>query len=109
MAETLSRDLVYANVPEGFDALVLLRRLRDAAADGRPGTIVHIARDDRRLDALERTLAFYAPKTRVVSIPAWDTVPYDRVGPNTEILASRLTGLVRLALGVGKEDRKSVV
>ena len=34
-----------------------------------PGTLLHVARDDRRLDALERSLAFFAPQVRVVSIP----------------------------------------
>jgi transcription-repair coupling factor (superfamily II helicase) len=102
-AAEVSRELVYANVPEGYDALVLARRLKEVGGEGAPGTLLHVARDDRRLDALERALAFFAPKTRVVSLPAWDTVPYDRVGPNTEILATRLTALARLALGVGKE------
>ncbi|MCB1512345.1 MAG: transcription-repair coupling factor, partial [Hyphomicrobiaceae bacterium] len=97
------RDLIYANVPEGFDALVLVRRLKEQAREGHPGTIVHVTRDDRRLDALQRALSFFAPKTRVVSLPAWDTVPYDRVGPHTDIVADRLAALVRLALGAGKE------
>lgn len=96
-------DLVFANVPEGYDALALVERLKEAGSEGNPGAVLHIARDDRRLDALERALAFFAPKTRVVSLPAWDTVPYDRVGPDNEILAVRLTSLARLALGAGKE------
>ena len=34
-----------------------------------------------------RRCRFFAPKVRVISLPAWDTVPYDRVGPNAEIVA----------------------
>src|SRR6056297_764499 len=96
----------FSGVIEGQDALVLAQLLRDAAAavtEGGPPTIVHVARDDRRLDALERGLAFFAPKTRRISLPAWDTVPYDRIGPDADIVSRRMTALARLALGAGKE------
>ena len=33
------------------------------------------------LEALEQALSFFAPQVRVITFPAWDTVPYDRVGP----------------------------
>ena len=36
---------------------------------------------------------------RIIPFPAWDTVPYDRVGPNADIIAKRITALSRLALG----------
>lgn len=107
MAETIEArpSVKFSGVVEGQDALVLVQLLRDATASsgGQASTIVHIARDDRRLDALERGLQFFAPKTRKVSIPAWDTVPYDRIGPNAEIVAKRMTSLARLALASGKE------
>ena len=100
---TGSRDIQLTRAPEGYDALALVQLLRDQTRPDQPAVLVHVARDDRRLDALEKTLAFFAPKTRIVSFPAWDTVPYDRIGPNSEIVARRITALARLALGVGKE------
>ena len=95
----------FSGVVEGHDALVLAQLLRDAtaSADGHAPTLVHVARDDRRLDALERGLQFFAPKIRKISIPAWDTVPYDRIGPNADIVAKRMTSFARLALAAGKE------
>ena len=30
-------------------------------------------------------------------MPAWDTVPYDRIGPNAEIVATRVASMARLA------------
>ncbi|MEM9029198.1 MAG: transcription-repair coupling factor [Pseudomonadota bacterium] len=103
MAEDLiTGELNLAGVPEGFDARVLVERVRLLSGD-RPGVILHVARDDRRLDALERGLAFFAPKLRTVSLPAWDTVPYDRVGPNAEIVAKRITALAKLVVGGRKE------
>jgi transcription-repair coupling factor (superfamily II helicase) len=59
--------------------------------------LLHVARDDRRLEALAEGLAFYAPQVRLIAFPAWDTVPYDRIGPNSEIVARRMAALARLA------------
>jgi transcription-repair coupling factor (superfamily II helicase) len=92
-------DLIFTGVPEGLDALVLARLVEEGADGARQGIVVHVTRDDRRLEALEGQLRFFAPKVRVVPFPAWDTVPYDRVGPNPEIVAKRITALSRLALG----------
>ena len=83
-------DLIFTGVPEGLDALVLARLVDEAADGARAGVIVHVARDDRRLEAVAEGLAFFAPKVRVIPLPAWDTVPYDRIGPNSEIVARRV-------------------
>lgn len=85
-------------VPEGMTALVLAEKLRAARADDAPGLLLHIARDDRRLSALQQQLTFFAPDLRVISLPAWDTVPYDRSSPKPEIIAERITALAKLAL-----------
>jgi len=95
-------DIVLSGVPEGLDALVLAGLAEEQGETGAPGLLVHIARDDRRLDALETALRFFAPKVRVIPFPAWDTVPYDRVSPHSDIVARRIAALARLALGPRK-------
>ncbi len=100
---TASNETILAGVPEGLDALVLAQLAREAGSEAAPGIILHVARDDRRLDALETALGFFAPHSRVISVPAWDTVPYDRVGPNAEITAKRITSLAKLAMGARRE------
>ena len=97
-----SLERIIGGVPEGLDALVLAQLVAEAQAEHAPGTLLHVARDDRRLDALERALSFFAPNIRVISFPAWDTVPYDRIGPNAEIVARRMAALAKLALGTRK-------
>ena len=87
-----------SGVPEGLDALELSRRARSLQTPDVRHVHLHIARDDRRLDALERQLAFFAPDLRVLSFPAWDTVPYDRTSPKPEIVAQRMTTLSKLVL-----------
>ena len=99
--DAMRRDLVLTGVPEGLDALVLARLADDAAA-GTEGAILHIARDDRRIEAITAGLKFFAPHVRTISFPAWDTVPYDRVGPNADIVARRVAALARLITHTGK-------
>jgi transcription-repair coupling factor (superfamily II helicase) len=79
-------------VPEGYDAPVLA-----TLAEKRGGRVLHVARDDARLASLEQGLAFFAPALRVVSLPAWDCLPYDRVSPNGEVVSRRISAMAELA------------
>jgi transcription-repair coupling factor (superfamily II helicase) len=99
----VAHDRILAGVPEGLDALVLAQLAQEVQGAQGAGLILHVARDDRRLDALETALDFFAPKLRVIAFPAWDTVPYDRVSPNPEIQARRITALAKLVLGGRRE------
>ena len=82
-----------ANAPEGLDALLLA----GLAAELAPVALLHVARDDARMARIEATLGFFAPETEVLTFPAWDCLPYDRVGPHRDILARRIDTLSRLA------------
>ncbi|MEO1720602.1 MAG: transcription-repair coupling factor, partial [Pseudomonadota bacterium] len=95
-------DLVLTGVPEGYEARMLADKARTYGLE-RPAMIVHVARDDRRLEAIEQGLQFFAPKMRVVTLPAWDTVPYDRVSPGADLVAKRITALSKLVLGGRKQ------
>ena len=84
---------VLSGVPDGLVPLLLGNLIQQAAAAGSAAPLfLHIARDDRRLEAIAEGLAFFAPKVRVIPFPAWDTVPYDRIGPNSEIVATAHCG-----------------
>jgi transcription-repair coupling factor (superfamily II helicase) len=84
---------VASGVPEGLDAL-LLGELARRASNGVP--ILHIASDANRLVTLEDALAFFAPDVTVLTFPAWDGVPYDRVAPNADTIACRIATLSEL-------------
>ncbi|MBL8566793.1 MAG: transcription-repair coupling factor [Hyphomicrobiaceae bacterium] len=96
-------DLILSSVPEGLDALVLADLVRQESTTEGGSTLVHVARDDRRMEALRQQLAFFAGSVRVMSLPAWDTVPYDRVGPNSDIVAERMATLAKLAVAARKQ------
>src|SRR3954471_20617859 len=84
---------VLHGVPEGYDALVLAERACGASRD----STLHVARDELRLTALAEAVAFFAPEVEIITIPAWDCLPYDRVSPNAEVMARRIDAFTRLA------------
>src|SRR6516165_2172331 len=89
-------DLVGA--PEGFDALVMADLVK-----ARKGLSVFVARDAARLSAFADAFRFFAETAPVLTFPAWDCLPYDRIGPSAGVAAQRMTTLSLLAGGV--EDK----
>ncbi len=85
--------IILGGAPEGYDAKLVAREL----ARGAP--VIHVARDDKRLEAMRAALSVMAPETVVLDLPAWDCLPYDRISPNPEILARRMSSLAALASG----------
>ncbi|WP_417741139.1 transcription-repair coupling factor [Salipiger sp.] len=83
--------ITMGGAPEGFDAKLILAEVEKAA-----GPVIHVARDDKRMAALQEALAFFAPDMPVVRFPAWDCLPYDRVSPNPDISAARMSTLAAL-------------
>ncbi len=77
--------------PEGFDAQLVLN---EVARSG--GPVCHVARDDKRMEAMRAALAFFAPDIPVFFFPGWDCLPYDRVSPNPDIAAARVATLAAL-------------
>ncbi len=80
-----------SGAPEGFDAKLILSEIARSA-----GPVLHVARDDRRLAAMQAALAFFDPAMPVFVFPAWDCLPYDRVSPNAEVSAARMATLAAL-------------
>ena len=91
------RDIIVGGAPEGFDARLLARHVEEHAQP-----LVHVARDDARLDQTRRALAFFAPDLPVFEFPAWDCLPYDRISPNAAVSAARMATLATLAGGFDK-------
>ena len=91
---TMADRILLGGAPEGYDARLLAKEL------ARGQTVIHVARDDRRLEAMKSALAVMAPGTVVLEFPAWDCLPYDRVSPNPEIGARRMSTLAALASGL---------
>jgi len=83
--------ITVGGAPEGFDARLILDEIGRSG-----GPVAHVARDDKRMEAMRAALAFFAPDMPVLTFPAWDCLPYDRVSPNPDISAARMATLAAL-------------
>ncbi len=86
--------ITVGGAPGGFDAKLLLAELEKSGP-----AVIHVARDDRRLEAMHAALWFFAPDVPVITFPGWDCLPYDRISPNATISAARMSTLAALAQG----------
>jgi transcription-repair coupling factor (superfamily II helicase) len=98
-----------SSVADGQDALVVADLARAEASAERVASVVHVVRDDRRLSAMETALGFVAPELDVLTLPAWDCQPYDRVSPSAAITARRMMTFARLASTRSSAERPRVV
>ena len=92
----MAERLTLAGAPEGYDAWLLARARAEYT-----GPILHVCRDDARMARMAEALGFFAPEVEVLQFPAWDCLPYDRVGPNPELTARRIDTLTRLLVPPG--------
>ena len=67
-----------------------------SAETGAPSWL-HVCRDDARMTRFAAALGFFHPDLNVLSFPAWDCLPYDRVSPNADLVSRRIDVLTRLA------------
>ncbi|NVO27904.1 transcription-repair coupling factor [Donghicola sp. C2-DW-16] len=95
MASWNAKHLTVGGAPEGFDAQLILKEMERAKAP-----VLHIARDDKRMQAMRDALAFFAPDMPVFTFPGWDCLPFDRVSPNADISAARMALLAALVHGM---------
>ncbi|WJR69573.1 transcription-repair coupling factor [Neorhizobium sp. CSC1952] len=79
--------LTIGNVPPGMEPLLLA----ELARAGQP--VAYVMSDGQRMPDLEQMLSFVAPEIPVLTLPAWDCLPYDRVSPSADVSARRLAAL----------------
>jgi len=96
-------DYTLSSVAEGFDAFLL----NDFAYQN--NNILYIVSDGVELARTADLLQYLNPKLQVLRFPAWDTVPYDRVSPNINIVAERISTLSELALNPNPKHPRIVI
>ena len=93
-----------ASVPEGYDAFVLA-----SLAQSRSKDWLYIVSDGISLARTAELLEYIAPEIEVLRFPAWDTVPYDRVSPNVNVISQRVDTLSSLALDPSPKKSRIVI
>ena len=99
MNDTLSRilragqPLTLAAVPKGYLPWLAADLARAADGAGKSGRAVILAADEAAMRALADTVPVFAPEVEVLTLPAWDCLPYDRASPALRVMAERLATL----------------
>ncbi|MEF0942306.1 transcription-repair coupling factor [Rhizobium sp. BR 362] len=82
-----SEPLTIGHVPAGLEPFLLA----ELAKTGQP--VAYIMSDGQHMADVEQMLGFIAPDIPVLTLPAWDCLPYDRVSPSSDTSARRLAAL----------------
>lgn len=98
------RSQTFSSVPKGFDAFWLERISNTTNKD-----ILYITSNGRELVQTAEIIKYINPEIEVLLFPAWDTVPYDRVSPNINILSQRLETLSKLTLEPNVKHKRIVI
>ena len=85
--------LTLAGVPSGFLPWLAADLARAAHGSSDGDRTVIIASDEAAMRALAETVPLFAPEVEVLTLPAWDCLPYDRTSPALRVMAERLATL----------------
>ena len=88
-----NQPLTLAGVPSGFLPWLAADLARAGHGTGKGARAVIIAADEAAMRALAETAPIFAPEIEVLTLPAWDCLPYDRASPALRVMAERLATL----------------
>lgn len=82
---------------DGLDAPALAGLLAKRRAAGHPPALLTVVPTGRRAESLAQALAAYIPDAEIVTFPAWETLPHERLSPSADTVGQRLQTLRRIA------------
>ncbi|MEK9693588.1 MAG: transcription-repair coupling factor, partial [Rhodospirillaceae bacterium] len=60
--------------------------------------VVFVTLDDAAISEAVEAISYFSPGINILTLPAWDCVPYDRVSPRSDILGKRVAALSTLSM-----------
>lgn len=82
---------------DGLDAPTLAGLLGKRRAAGHPAALLAVVPTGRRAESLAAALCAYMPDAEVLTFPAWETLPHERLSPSPDTVGQRLRTLRRVA------------
>jgi len=83
---------------DGLDAPTLAGLLTKRAAAGHPAALLAVAPTGRRAESVAQALgAYLLPEAQILTFPAWETLPHERLSPSPDTVGHRLQTLRRVA------------
>lgn len=93
-----------SSVAEGYEAFLLDNFIQNSSSD-----IIYVVSDGKELARTAELLEYIVPQREVLRLPAWDTVPYDRVSPNANLVAERINTLAELAVNPNPKTPRIII
>lgn len=88
----MTNNKLLSGVSEGFEPFIIKSWWQE-----KPRSILFITHTEEKATLAKQQLNYLLPDCTVLSFPAWDCLPYDRVSPSTDIAAERLLTLLSLS------------
>ena len=101
LLENISFKRYFDGAPQGVDQLIV------SALCHSDQPMIIVLRDEARLSQFVQGMGFVNPQARILSLPAWDCLPYDRISPHSSVTSTRLASLSYLS-GFRSPDSSSV-
>ena len=93
-----------SSVPLSYTPFLLADLIKTSKHD-----ILYVASSGKELEQVANLFSFLLPSVQVLKLPAWDTVPYDRVSPNVSVVGERVETLSQLALRPNENKPRLIV
>ena len=93
-----------SSVPLSYTPFLLAELIKTSKND-----VLYIASNGQELEQIADIFSFLAPETQILKMPAWDTVPYDRVSPGVNVMGIRGETLSELCLHPTSSNPRLIV
>ncbi|MGO1507042.1 MAG: transcription-repair coupling factor [Microbacterium sp.] len=87
---------------DGLDAPTIAGLLEKRTKSGHPASLLVIAPTGRRAESLAGALGSFVPDAEILSFPAWETLPHERLSPSPDTVGQRLDALRRITTWSGE-------
>ncbi|UNK69926.1 transcription-repair coupling factor [Microbacterium sp. H1-D42] len=81
---------------DGLDAPIVAGLLEKRAAAGHPASALIVTPTGRRTESVATALQAYLPQAEILTFPAWETLPHERLSPSPDTVGHRLDTLRRV-------------
>ena len=88
---------------DGLDAPIIAGLLRKRASGGRPASALVVTPTGRRAESVAAALGAYLDDAEILTFPAWETLPHERLSPSPDTVGKRLDTLRRIVTWTGEK------
>ncbi|MBN8205533.1 transcription-repair coupling factor [Microbacterium esteraromaticum] len=88
---------------DGLDVPIVAGLLHKRAASGKPASALIVTPTGRRAESVATALEAYLADAEVLTFPAWETLPHERLSPSPDTVGRRLETLRRITTWSGEK------